>query len=89
MPNRLGPDSWAHSEAVATRLGVTMAKKWPRCLNTGNFVGRIGPTIGLLNQTCIPCRTGYSIADVHRRYSRAYSAQVRGRPASALSSYAH
>ena len=78
MPNRLGPASWAHSEAVAQRLGISMAKKWPRCLNTGNFVGRIGPAIDLLNRTCIPCRDGTSVQEVHRRYARAYSAQVRG-----------
>ena len=78
MPNRLGPKSWAHSEEVAARLGITMAKKWPRCLNTGNFVGRIGPTIHMLNRTCIPCRDGTPVAEVHRRYSRAYSAQVKG-----------
>ena len=77
MPNRLGPASWAHSEAVAQRLGITMAKKWPRCLNTGNFVGRIGPTIDLLNRTCIPCRDGTPVTEIHRRYARAYSAQVR------------
>ena len=77
MPNKLGPASWDHSEAIAARLGITMAKKWPRCLNTGNFVGRIAPTISMLNQTCIPCRDGTPVAQVHAKYSRAYSQQVK------------
>ena len=73
MPDKLGKASWAHSEASA---GV-MHKKWPRCLNTGNFVGRIDSTIDMLNRTCIPCRRGLLINDVFRRYTRAYSAQVK------------
>ena len=72
MPNRLGPLAWEHSEGIAH-----MAKKWPRCLNTGNFVGRIGPTIEMLNQTCIPCRSGLHVGEVFKRYTRAYSYQVR------------
>jgi hypothetical protein len=72
MPDRLGKPSWAHSEAVEH-----MHKKWPRCLNTGNFVGRIDATIDLLNRTCIPCRSGLSVQDIFRRYTRAYSAEVR------------
>ena len=77
MPNKLGPASWSHSEAIATRLGISMHKKWPRCLNTGNFVGRIGPAISLLNQTCIPCRDGTPVERVNVKYSRAYSQQVK------------
>ena len=73
MPNRLGPDAWRHSEAIAH-----MPKKWPRCLNTGNFVGRVRATIDLLNRTCIPCRSGLPVDDIFRQYTRAYSARVRG-----------
>lgn len=72
MPNRLGPAAWAHSEAVGH-----MPKKWPRCLNTGNFVGRMGPTIDMLNRTCIPCRSGLPVTEVFKRYTRAYSYQVK------------
>lgn len=72
MPNRLGRAAWEHSEAIAH-----MPKKWPRCLNTGNFVGRVSAAIDLLNRTCIPCRDGTPVQEVFRRYTRAYSAQVR------------
>jgi hypothetical protein len=72
MPNRLGPIAWSHSEAVER-----MPKKWPRCLNTGNFVGRISTTIDMLNRTCIPCRSGLPVEEVFRRYTRAYSSRVR------------
>ena len=80
MPNRLGPQSWAHSLASSYVLRTSSpaeVKKFPRCLNTGNFVGRVAATIDLLNQTCIPCRDGTPIEDIFRRYTRAYSAQVR------------
>ena len=81
MPNRLGAASWAHSmasvEVLRTSKPITV-KKWPRCLNTGNFVGSVTASIDMLNQTCIPCRDGMPIEDIHRRYSRAYSAQVKG-----------
>ena len=60
--------------------GFGMPRKWPRCLNTGNFVGRVGPTIDLLNRTCIPCRQGWTVEGIHRRYTRAYSSQVREAP---------
>ena len=81
MPNRLGSKAWAHSMASSLHLRTAEpkeVKKWPRCLNTGNFVGFVAETIALLNQTCIPCRSGIPVEDVFRRYTRAYSAQVRG-----------
>tara|TARA_B100000780_G_scaffold114036_1_gene79896 strand:+ start:110 stop:682 length:573 start_codon:yes stop_codon:yes gene_type:complete len=53
-----------------------MPKKWPRCLNTGNIVGRVPEAIDMLNQTCVPCRTGLSVNEIFRRYTRAYSQQV-------------
>ena len=53
-----------------------MPKKWPRCLNTGNFVGRVSTITDLLNRTCIPCRSGLHADEVFRRYARAYSAQA-------------
>lgn len=71
MPEKLGKLAWAHSEAIAH-----MHKKWPRCLNTGNFVGRVGAVIDMLRQICRPCRDGLPIEQVFRRYTRAYSAQV-------------
>ena len=80
MPNRLGPQSWAHSLVASHELRTSRpadVKKWPRCLNTGNFVGRAAAVIDMLNQTCIPCRDGTPVEDIFRRYTRAYSAQVR------------
>ena len=72
MPDRLGKKAWAHSEEVQH-----MAKKWPRCLNTGNFVGGVSATIDMLNRTCIPCQAGWRVHDIFRRYTRAYSWEVR------------
>lgn len=72
MPDRLGKKAWAHSEAVEH-----MHKKWPRCLNTGNFVGSYAATVEMLRQTCIPCRGGLHVNEVFRRYTRAYSYEVR------------
>ena len=72
MPDRLGKKAWAHSEAVEH-----MHKKWPRCLNTGNFVGDYSATVEMLRQTCIPCRNGLHVDEIFKRYTRAYSHDVR------------
>ena len=74
MPNRLGGLAFAHSDQTVPG----MPKKYPRCLNTGNIVGRVPAAIDMLNQTCVPCRTGLSVNDIFRRYTRAYSQQVAG-----------
>ncbi|KAL3932981.1 MAG: hypothetical protein SGPRY_000486 [Prymnesium sp.] len=73
MPEKLGKLAWAHSVATA---GV-MHKKWPRCLNTGNWVGRASAIASMLEQICRPCQAGLDIDTIFRRYARAYSAQVR------------
>ena len=72
MPDKLGKKAFAHSDQAVPGL----LKKWPRCLNTGNIVGRVPQVIDMLNQTCKPCRAGLSVHDVYRRYTRAYSHQV-------------
>ncbi len=92
MPSKLGKVAWDHSEA-ACRAGLVeprlvrkgngsalcMHKKVPRCLNTGNFVGRVKDVAQMLHQACRPCRReGLDIESVHRRYSRAYTTQLRG-----------
>ena len=82
MPERLGKQAWAHSDAAISQSGVgskATAKelhKWPRCLNTGNLVGRVPAVVDLLNRTCVPCRSGLGIDEVYRQYTRAYSAHV-------------
>ncbi|KAL1526028.1 hypothetical protein AB1Y20_020849 [Prymnesium parvum] len=73
MPEKLGKLAWAHSVAS----GGAMHKKWPRCLNTGNWIGRAKPVAAMLHRICRPCQAGLDIDAVSRRYSRAYSAQVR------------
>ena len=72
MPDRLGKLSFKHSDQTLPG----MPKKWPRCLNTGNIVGRVPEVIDMLNRTCVPCRTGLSVNEIFRRYTRAYSQQV-------------
>ncbi len=72
MPDRLGSRAFAHSDQAVPG----MPKKWPRCLNTGNIVGRVPEVIDMLNQTCVPCRSGLSVHEIFRRYTRAYSQQV-------------
>lgn len=72
MPDRLGKKAWAHSEAVEH-----MHKKWPRCLNTGNFVGGYAATVEMLRRTCKPCMGGLHVNEIFRRYTRAYSYEVR------------
>jgi len=65
------------SAAVRSRSELCLHKKLPRCLNTGNFVGRVRDVAQMLNQTCRPCRLqGLDIEQVHRRYATAYTAQV-------------
>lgn len=74
MPQKLGKLSWAHSIVAA---GGEMPKKWPRCLNTGNWVGRVKPIRDMLRQICRPCQEGLDIYTIFRKYARAYSARVK------------
>ena len=69
-----GRKSRRRRDAAATALAT---RKWPRCLNTGNFVGRVAAVIDMLHRMCRPCsKEGLDIETVFRRYTRAYSAQV-------------
>ena len=90
MPERLGKQAWAHSDAAIRQSGVgskATAKelhKWPRCLNTGN------PSAACprwsTSSTARACRAAAAsastrcTASTHARTRRTSSGSIRSRP---------
>jgi hypothetical protein len=66
------------TRGLAEARRPSMPPRWPRFVNSGNYVGRAHAVVRMLNATCKPCRSnkGFSVMSeqIWRRFPRGYSA---------------